>query len=125
MLEVQPAIKPLGQKGGYAIGRLPVVEFGTADILKRWVEAMRKAGVGPSVEAKVWKVLSSAPSWGVEDDSWPRSTNGCMTMQRGRGMRRASRRAGTGATRHVAPGKRRDDLHRGRSRRSRSSASGS
>ena len=33
-----------------------------------------------------------------------------MTMQRRRGMRRASRRAGTGATRHVAPGKRRDDL---------------
>ena len=31
-------------------------------------------------------------------------------MQRRRGMRRASRRAGTGATRHVAPGKRRDDL---------------
>jgi hypothetical protein len=71
---------------------------------------MRKAGVGPSVEAKAWKVLSSALSWAVEDDSWPLLTNGCLTMQRRRGVRRASRRAGTGATRQVSPGKRRDDL---------------
>ena len=110
IVEVEPAIKPLGQKGGYAIGHLPAVDFATADILKRWVQAMRKAGVGPSIEAKAWKVLSSALSWAVEDDSWPVSTNGCLTMQRRRGMRRASRRAGTGATRQVSPGKRRDDL---------------
>src|SRR5262249_20121937 len=49
-------------------------------------------------------------SWAVEDDSWPISTNGCLTMQRRRGMRRASRRAGTGAARQVSAGKRRDDL---------------
>ena len=110
IIEVEPAIKPLGQKGGYAIGHLPAVDFATADILKRWVQAMRKAGVGPSVEARAWKVLSSALSWAVEDDSWPLSTNGCLTMQRRRGMRRASRRAGTGATRQPLPGKRRDDL---------------
>jgi integrase len=110
IVEVEPAIKPLGQKGGYAIGHVPAVEFATADVLKRWVQGMRQAGVSPSVEAKAWKVLSSALSWAVEDDSWPVSTNGCLTMQRRRGMRRASRRAGTGATRQVSPGKRRDDL---------------
>jgi hypothetical protein len=110
IVEVEPAIKPIGQKGGYAIAHLPAVDFANADVLKRWVQAMRKAGVGPSVEAKAWKVLSSALSWAVEDDSWPLLTNGCLTMQRRRGMRRASRRAGTGATRQVSPGKRRDDL---------------
>ena len=68
------------------------------------------AGVSRSTEAKAWKVISSALSWAVEDDSWPLSTNGCLTMQRRRGMRRASRRAGTGAIRQVSPGKRRDDL---------------
>ena len=71
IVEVEPAIKPLGQKGGYAIGHLPAVDFATADVLKRWVQAMRKAGVSPSIEAKAWKVLSSALSWAVEDDSWP------------------------------------------------------
>ena len=55
-------------------------------------------------------MISSALSWAVEDDSWPLSVNGCLTMQRRRGMRRASRRAGTGAARQVSPGKRRDDL---------------
>lgn len=110
IIEVEPAIKPLGEPGGYAIGHVPAVDFATADVLKRWVRAMRKAGVSPSVEAKAWKVLSSALSWAVEDDSWPLSINGCLTMQRRRGMRRASRRSGTGATRQVSPGKRRDDL---------------
>jgi integrase len=110
IVEVEPAIKPLGQQGGYAIGHLPAVDFATANILKRWVQAMRKAGVSPSTEAKAWKVLSSALSWAVEDDAWPLSTNGCLTMQRRRGMRRASRRAGTGAVRLGSPGKRRDDL---------------
>ena len=110
IVEVEPAIPPLGQKGGYAIGHLPLVDFGTADILKRWVQGMRAAGVSRSTEAKAWTVISSALSWAVEDDSWPLSMNGCLTMQRRRGMRRASRRAGTGATRQVSPGKRRDDL---------------
>ena len=71
---------------------------------------MRAAGVSRSTEAKAWTVISSALSWAVEDDSWPLSMNGCLTMQRRRGMRRASRRAGTGAIRQVSPGKRRDDL---------------
>jgi len=110
VIEVEAAIKPLGQDDGYAIGHLPAVQFETADILKRWVKAMRKAGASTSTEARAWKVLSSALSWAVEDDNWPVSTNGCMTMQRRRGMRRASRRAGTGAARKPAPGKRRDDL---------------
>jgi integrase len=110
ILEIEPAIQPLGQKDGYAIGPLPVGEFGTADALKRWVKAMRKAGVSPSVEAKTWKVLSSALSWAVEDDSWPLSINGCLMMQRRRGMRRASRRGGTGAARKAQSGKCRDDL---------------
>ena len=48
IVEVEPAIKPLGEKGGYAIGHLPAVDFANADMLKRWVQAMRKAGVGPS-----------------------------------------------------------------------------
>jgi integrase len=109
-LEVEPAIKPLGQDGGYAIGHLPAVDFATADVLKRWVPAMRNAGVSPSIEARAWKVLSSALSWAVEDDSWPVAANGCRTMQRRRGMRRASRRAGTGARRSQSMGKRRDDL---------------
>ncbi len=52
-------VRPLGQKGGYAIGHVLAVGFANADVLKRWVQAMRKAGVGPSVEAKAWKVLSS------------------------------------------------------------------
>jgi integrase len=108
LVEVEPSVEPLGRKGGYAIGHLPAVEFETADTLKRWVQAMRKAGLGPSTEAKAWKV--PALSWAVEDDAWPLSTNGCLTMQRRRGMRRASRRAGTGAARQAAPGKRRDDL---------------
>ena len=110
IVEVEPAIKPLGQKGGYAIGHLPLVDFGSADVLKRWVQGMRAAGVSRSTEAKAWTVMSSALSWAVEDDSWPLSMNGCLTMQRRRGMRRASRRAGTGATRQLSPGKRRDDL---------------
>ena len=46
IIEVEPAIKPLGHRGGYAIGHVPVVEFATADILKRWIQAMRKAGRG-------------------------------------------------------------------------------
>jgi integrase len=110
VVEIAPAIRPLGDKGGYAIGHLRALDFETADTLKRWVQGMRNAGVSPATEAKAWKVLSSALSWAVEDDHWPLAMNGCMTMQRRRGMRRASRRAGTGATRHVAPGKRRDDL---------------
>jgi integrase len=109
-VEVEPAIKPLGEKGGYAIGHLPVIDFQGADTLKRWVKEMRNAGVGPATEAKAWRVFSSALSWAVEEDGWPVSMNGCLSMQRRRGMRRASRRAGTGATRHGAPGKRRDDL---------------
>jgi hypothetical protein len=75
-------------------------------LMKRWVQGMRAAGVSRSTEAKAWTVISSALSWAVEDDSWPLSMNGCLTMQRRRGMRRASRRAGTGATRQVSPGKR-------------------
>jgi integrase len=71
---------------------------------------MRATGVSRSTEAKAWTVISSALSWAVEDDSWLLSVNGCLTMQRRRGMRRASRRAGTGAARQVSPGKRRDDL---------------
>src|SRR5437588_4518829 len=43
IVEIEPAIKPLGQKGGYAIGHIPAVEFDGADVLKRWVPAMRKA----------------------------------------------------------------------------------
>jgi integrase len=110
IVEVEPTIEPLGARGGYAIGHLPVVEFQTANTLKRWVQAMRNAGVSPATEARAWKVLSSALSWAVEQDTWPISVNGCLTMQRRRGMRRASRRAGTGAARHATPGKRRDDL---------------
>jgi integrase len=109
-IEVSPAIKPVGGGGGYAIGQLPAVQFETADVLKQWVQGMRKAGVSASTEARAWKVLSSALSWAVEEDSWPLSTNGCLTMQRRRGTRRASRRAGTGATRRPASGKRRSDL---------------
>lgn len=108
-IEVAPAIEPLGQRGGYAIGHLPVVDFQTADVLKRWVAAMRNAGVSTATESKAWKILSSALSWAVEDDGWPVASNGCLTMQRRRGMRRASRRLGTGAARQ-APGKRRNDL---------------
>jgi hypothetical protein len=110
IVEVEPAFKPLGQQGGYAIGRIPAVQFETPDVLKRWVQAMRKAGVSVTTEARAWKVLSSALSWGVDDESWPLSANGCLTMQRRRGMRRASRRAGTGAVRQPASGKRRNDL---------------
>ena len=108
--EVAPAIKPLGDEDGYAIGHLLVTEFATANILRRWVAAMRRAGVNPPTEAKAWKVLSSALSWAVEEDSWPLSVNGCLTMQRRRGMRRASRRPGTGASRQLPTGKRRNDL---------------
>jgi integrase len=111
IIEVRPAIEPLGRRGGYAIGQLPVTDFETADTLKRWVQAMRMAGVTSTTEARVWKILSSALSWAVESNTWPVSINGCLTMQRRRGMRRASRRAGTGASRRSeAPGKRRDDL---------------
>ncbi len=110
IVEVEPAIKPLGQKGGYAIGHLPAVDFESADILKRWVQGMRAAGVSRATEAKAWTVISAALSWAVEDDSWPLSMNGCLTMQRRRGMRRASRRAGTGAARQVSAGKHRGDL---------------
>lgn len=109
-IEVEPAIKPLGQSDGYAIGGIPAVQFETADVLKRWVQAMRKSGVSVATEARAWKVLSSALSWAVEDENWPLSTNGCLAMQRRRGMRRASRRAGTGAARRQSPGRRRDDL---------------
>jgi len=87
IVQVEPPIKPLGQKGGYAIGYLPVVDFASADVLKRWVQGMRAAGVSRSTEAKTWTVISSALSWAVEDDSWPLSVNGCLTMQRRRGMR--------------------------------------
>jgi integrase len=110
MVEISPAIKPLGQKGGYAIGHLPAIDFESADILKQWVKGMRAAGVSRATEAKAWTVISSALSWAVEDDSWSLSVNGCLTMQRRRGMRRASRRAGTGAVRQVATGRRRGDL---------------
>ena len=108
--EVASPIKPLGHKGGYAIGDRPIADFESADVLKRWVQAMRAAGVTRATEAKAWTVISSALSWAIEDDSWPISINGCLTMQRRRGMRRASRRAGTGAARQVAAGKRRNDL---------------
>jgi hypothetical protein len=60
IVEVEPAIPPLGEKGGYAIGHLPVVGFGSADIPKRWVQGMRAAGVSRSTEAKAWTVISSA-----------------------------------------------------------------
>jgi integrase len=110
VVELAPAIKPLGQPGGYAIGHLPVIEFGSADILKRWVQGMRAAGVSRATEAKAWTVISSALSWAVEDERWPLSMNGCLTMQRRRGMRRASRRAGTGAQRQLSLTPRRDDL---------------
>ncbi len=110
IVEVEPAIAPLGQSGGYAIAQIPAVEFATADVLKRWVQAMRRAGVSPATEAKAWNILSSALSWAVEDDRWPLSMNGCLTMRRRRGMRRSSRRAGTGASRQASPGRRRDDL---------------
>jgi hypothetical protein len=86
IVEVEPPIKPLGQKWGDAIGHLPVVDFESADILKRWVQGMRAAGVSRATEAKAWTVISSALSWAVEDDSWRVSTNGCLTMQRRRGM---------------------------------------
>lgn len=108
--ETQAAIEPLGRDGGYAIGNLPAVDFQSADILKRWVKAMRAAGVGRTTEAKAWTVISSALSWAVEEDAWPLSINGCLTMQRRRGMRRASRRAGTGGTRQVSASRRRDDI---------------
>jgi integrase len=110
IVEVEPGIKALGDEDGYSIGQLPAVQLETADVLKRWVKAMRKAGVSATTEARAWKVLSSALSWAVEEDSWPLSANGCLTMQRRRGMRRASRRAGTGAVRRQATGRRRDDL---------------
>jgi integrase len=110
VVQVEGAVEPLGQKGGYAVGHLPVVDFASAEILKRWLQGMRAAGVSRSTETKAWTVMSSALSWAVEDDAWPLSTNGCLTMQRRRGMRRASRRGGTGAARQVAHGKRRDDL---------------
>ena len=45
VVEIQPAIGLLGHNSGYAIGHLPVVDFASADILKRWVRAMRAAGV--------------------------------------------------------------------------------
>jgi hypothetical protein len=63
IVEVEPAIKPLGQQGGYAIGRIPAVQVETADVLKRWVQAMRQAGVSATTEARARKVLSSALSW--------------------------------------------------------------
>ncbi len=107
---VEPAISPLGENGGYAIGHLPVAEFEAADTLTRGLQAMRSAGVGRPTEARAWKVLSSALSWAVEDGSWPLAVNGCLTMRRCRGMRRASRRAGTGAARQTSSGKRRDSL---------------
>jgi hypothetical protein len=44
-VEIEPAIKPLGAKGGYAIGHLPVVDFQAANTLTRWVRAMRDAVV--------------------------------------------------------------------------------
>ena len=109
VVEVQPGIKPLG-RGGYAIGHLPARDFGNADAPKRWVQAMRAAGVTSSTEERAWKVLSSALSWAVEDDTWPVSANGCLMLQRRRGMRRASRRAGSGKARRVTSGKRRNDL---------------
>lgn len=110
IIEVEPAIKPLGQSGGYAIGHLPAVDFQSADVLKRWVKAMRAAGVSRTTEQKAWTVMSSALSWAVEEDSWPLSINGCLTMQRRRGMRRASRRAGTGAARQIPANRQRDDV---------------
>src|ERR1039458_350820 len=42
IVEVEPAVRPLGQKGGYAIGHIAAVDFANADVLKRWVQAMRK-----------------------------------------------------------------------------------
>ena len=44
IVEVEPAIKPLGQQGGYAIGRIPAVQFETADVLKRWVQGNAQGG---------------------------------------------------------------------------------
>ena len=110
IVEVEPAIKPLGHRGGYAIGHLPAVDFESADTLKRWVQGMRAAGVSGATESKAWTVISAALSWAVENDSWPLTVNGCLTMQRRRGMRRASRRPGTGAARGGPAGKHRDDL---------------
>lgn len=109
-IEIQPRIPPLGEGAGYAIGHLPIVDFATAGTLRQWVRAMRSAGVSPSTETKAWRVLSSALSWAVEEDRWPLNANGCSSMQRRRGMRRASRRVGTGAAPTPLPGKRRDDL---------------
>jgi integrase len=110
VVEVKPAVPPLGERGGYAIGHIPAIEFGSADVLKRWVQAMRNAGVPAPIEERAWSVLSSALSWAVESDEWSVSVNGCLSMQRRRGMRRASRRSGTGAVRSEAQGKRRSAL---------------
>lgn len=109
-IEVERAIRPLGESGGYAIGHLPVSDFATADTLRHWVRAMRSAGLSSETETKAWRVLSSALSWAVEEERWPLNANGCSLMQRRRGMRRASRHQGTGAVPARAPGKRRDDL---------------
>ncbi len=61
---------PLGRPGGYAIGHLPIVEFGSADILRRWVQDMRAAGVSRTTEAKAGP-SSPRPSRGP-----PRSNGG-------------------------------------------------
>ena len=66
VVEVKPPIKPLGQPGGYAIGHLPAVELESADILKKWVQGMRAAGVSRETEAKAWTVISAALSWAVK-----------------------------------------------------------
>lgn len=88
VFEVQPAIPPLGEKGGYAVGHLPVTEFTTGRTLIRWVKAMRDAGVSKPTETKAWTVMSAALSWAVEDERWPVETNGCLIAARNRGTRR-------------------------------------
>lgn len=104
-VQVRPAIAPLDVEDptrGYAIGRLPLAAFADARTLKAWVAGMRAADVGEATEARAFKVLSAALSWAVESSFWPIDANGATLMQRRRGMRRASRRPGSGAKPRLA-----------------------
>ncbi len=64
----------------YVRGRKRAMGWAVREV---FVPHVHTAGV--EAEAKAWTVISSALSWAVEDDSWPLSTNGCLTMQRRRG----------------------------------------
>ena len=70
---------------------------------------MRRAGVNPPTEAKAWKVLSSALSWAVEEDSWPLSVNGCLTCSAGAASPSFAS-CGDGCQSAAPTGKRRNDL---------------